>query len=655
MHVQGSEDIAEGTCAVHEECSNLVGDCCPSLGGFDLFCCNTTEGSCAVNPGCVQANVTGECCPTVDNVFLDCCDRDFAKCAAHPYCAHLADDCCPTKSGVFLDCCLQDESLSNITFPFNEDAASCAMNEHCAGLDGACCPTVDGVFLYCCGQSERTSNYQVVKTLVSPSIPESEQLGYLISSSPYVIGPATTGAPGTQAILYERNSTLDFDLIYYEAADTSEIGNAGDFVVGTKKFYLNIWTDAPPCTQVLLQLDKLPTAEPGNFPTGRHSRYISFTTKEQTWERIEFDFLDLLDETVGNDEINALALFLDPGNTDTYTYYFDFLDITVNGCSGGNNCEVPSIKKCPTFFGGEEAGLPDETDSPTNAPNTQMPTELPTTSPTSSPISSPTGQPTDFPTAEPTLAPTDSPSDQPSLTPTGTPSSGPTASPTSGPTTSPTALPTAGPTVSPTQSPTSSPVVTSSPTSSTSAPTSVPTDSPTAAPTGSPTFQPTLAPTGSPTGTPTGSPTSAPTTGTPTTAPTDAPTVEPSSSPTASPSVEPTGSPTAVPTPSPTRSPTETPTEPFAGLPPTQVRDRPSCADGKDNDGDGYYDCADPDCCYTLQCWHLWRRTYQTAISQRTVAVDAPAEPTTTDSAAAPVLLISTSTIVALFCLVFYI
>lgn len=591
-------NIGNATCAAVDQCSNLVGDCCPSASGADLFCCDTTPGSCAINPNCVDANVTGDCCPTVQNVFLDCCDRPFAQCAAHPYCTHLAGDCCPTTSGVFLDCCQDDRALQNITFPANDTAALCAANQACAGLDGACCPTVHGVYLYCCGEAPRTSDYQIERTLVSPSIPEPLQLAYLISSSPYRIGSSagTTGTPpSSQSVIYERNSSEVFDLIYYQTGGPNAvITNATEFVVGAKKFYINMWTDAPNCTQILLQLDNLPIATPDNFPTGRHSRYITFTTKQQEWERMEFDYLDSLDQNLNENQINAVALFLNPGSTDEYTFYFDFLDVTESGCT--SNCEEPSIKNCPAYFGGEdEDGLPPST---TPGLTTAMPTYAPTSQPTNQPTFGPTSTPTNGPTFDPTTQPTDGPTGGPTLSPTFAPTSNPTSAPTGAPTTSPTSVPTAGPTSMPvvgTANPTEIPLTNS------------PTDSPTTQPTNGPTNGPSMMPTRNPTDSPTSVPTTRPTVG-----PTAGTTSQPTNAPTDTPTDKPTLVPTDIPT---TRAPTAEPTrEPT--FRPLYLWDAPACADGIDNDGDGYKDCSDPDCCLTVQCWVGWRRSYTRATYQ---------------------------------------
>lgn len=588
--VRGSND-GNSTCAANDLCSNLVGECCPSDGGFDLFCCDTTEGSCATNPRCVEANVTGECCPTTQNVFLDCCERGFAKCTAHPRCAHLANDCCPTASGVFLDCCRDDETLDDITFPPNDAARACSANAACVGLADDCCPTADGTYLYCCGEAPRTSGYEVERTLASPSINEDDwPLSYLVSSSTVQIPDSRDGR--NNVIGYYRNSSLEFDLIYFETSFDNVIPDATAFTNSSKKFYIDLWTDAPACTQVLLQLDNLPRATKDNFPEGRQSRYLTFTTKSKQWERLEFDWLDILDHDMDPKDINALALFFDPGNTDTYQYYFDFLDITQDGCIGPM-CEMPSIKNCSAYFGGEdEEELRVETDEPTSSPVSQpttSPTKQPTSSPTSMPTSSPTQKPTSIPTNSPIASPTSNPTEQPTSLPTELPTSLPSATPT-----------TAAPTSLPTNFPTTQVIAT------TDRPTSSPTLSPTANPTSSPTFMPTSNPTATPTMNPTYNPTSDPTMS-PTFNPTDSPTINPTAIPTTSPTINPTEEPTPTPTASPTPEPTEI--RPL-------LRDAPACADGLDNDGDGLPDCSDPDCCLTIQCWGLFQRSYSTASYQ---------------------------------------
>jgi hypothetical protein len=141
----------DATCAANPQCSNLDGDCCPSITSdgleVDLFCCGSGEDTCETNPKCAALNLTGTCCPAANGLLLDCCERPFAQCKAHPDCSKLAGDCCPTPSGMFLTCCLDDLSLVNVTFPPTDELAACSANSACVGLADDCCPTRDGTFL----------------------------------------------------------------------------------------------------------------------------------------------------------------------------------------------------------------------------------------------------------------------------------------------------------------------------------------------------------------------------------------------------------------------------------------------------------------------------------------------------------------------------
>jgi hypothetical protein len=174
------------------------------------------------------------------------------------------------------------------------------------------------------------------------------------------------------------------------------------------------------------------------------------------------------------------------------------------------------------------------------------------------------------------LAPTDTPTD----TPTGAPTSTPTLTPT-------------GPTYTPTSAPTHT---------ATSTPTHTPTNTSTTTPTSTPTYTPTSTPTTTPTSTPTHTPTSTPTNATVATAtPTNSPTLTPTSTPTITPTQTPTRTATGVPTQTGTITPTVTPPTPTA-TPGESSEGSGACSDGRDNDGDGLIDCADPDCVNLPPC-----------------------------------------------------
>ena len=81
----------DASCESNSGCASrgLKGQCCPTIKGFDLDCCQQpplTQGptqspsidmsSCKDNPGCAVLKLEGLCCPTIDGVDLDCCDDD---------------------------------------------------------------------------------------------------------------------------------------------------------------------------------------------------------------------------------------------------------------------------------------------------------------------------------------------------------------------------------------------------------------------------------------------------------------------------------------------------------------------------------------------------------------------------------------------------
>ena len=128
-----------------------------------------------------------------------------------------------------------------------------------------------------------------------------------------------------------------------------------DYINGTKKFYLDLYTTAPSCTKILVQFDSLPLAE-AEYPTGRNARFVAFTTAPETWERLEFVFLDQPDTAMdlAVNPVNALVLLFAPGTETSDKYYFRNLDIAVSGCDPvTETCEAFVAKACQAFGEGE--------------------------------------------------------------------------------------------------------------------------------------------------------------------------------------------------------------------------------------------------------------------------------------------------------------
>ena len=137
--------------------------------------------------------------------------------------------------------------------------------------------------------------------------------------------------PGANAVnesalcgAYVRNAAEQFDVLVYQ---TGAIDDAGAFVDNEQKFVLDVYTDAPPGTLILLQLENSGQAQSDNYPAGRHSRYEAYTTKQNEWERLEFSFLDQPDPSVGPGGIDQLILLFASNTRTGDTYHFDNFEI----------------------------------------------------------------------------------------------------------------------------------------------------------------------------------------------------------------------------------------------------------------------------------------------------------------------------------------
>lgn len=140
-----------------------------------------------------------------------------------------------------------------------------------------------------------------------------------------VANPDKTGInTSTLSGKYVRSGSTLFDVLFY---DINDVNDASAFVAGEKKFSIDLYTDAPVGTQVILQLENKNSATSSNYPTGRHSRYSLNTTKQNQWERLQFNFLDRPSTSVSDFTINQLVILFAPNTNNSSTYYFDNFEI----------------------------------------------------------------------------------------------------------------------------------------------------------------------------------------------------------------------------------------------------------------------------------------------------------------------------------------
>lgn len=147
---------------------------------------------------------------------------------------------------------------------------------------------------------------------------------------------------GQPVVRYVRNIDEVYDNIKFE---TTAISDPELYASETKKFYMNVSSlTAAPCTRVLIQLEDSSIATPDNYPTGRHSRYISFMDKTTGWQRLEFDFYDRPQLNVTN--VDKIVLLFDSFEERADQYYFRNFDSATTGCI--ENCEALSTNQCRT-------------------------------------------------------------------------------------------------------------------------------------------------------------------------------------------------------------------------------------------------------------------------------------------------------------------
>ena len=166
-------------------------------------------------------------------------------------------------------------------------------------------------------------------------------------------------------VQYERQAGMAFDLIYFQ---TNAIFNASQYIPGAaggdaqRKFYIDIFSTAPICTVVLLQMETLPLAQDNDYPTGRRARLRCPTNKSGEWERVMCTFFDEPDPSVGDTEVTHLVLFFAPGDiNNNFVYYFRNFDVAVSGCT--SNCEPATEDTCAGNIDGEQGQCNDNVDN----------------------------------------------------------------------------------------------------------------------------------------------------------------------------------------------------------------------------------------------------------------------------------------------------
>ena len=131
-----------------------------------------------------------------------------------------------------------------------------------------------------------------------------------------------SAAPNTSTAVgkYVRNAAETYDVLYVQGLG---IGNANDFAQNRKKVYVDVYSTAPVGSRVTMQFENGAVTTSTNFPMGRHSAYKAFTTKQNAWETLEFDYEKTIDAGTSIFAINNVAFLFEPGLNSANTFYFD--------------------------------------------------------------------------------------------------------------------------------------------------------------------------------------------------------------------------------------------------------------------------------------------------------------------------------------------
>lgn len=209
-----------------------------------------------------------------------------------------------------------------------------------------------------CGSAEYFKNVYIKPTLSYEfsfeNFEDKRNITYLSSTGTFqqAINNPSPGGINTSAKVgrYDRNSSEQYDVLVYQV---SQITDATQYSQRTKRFFMDVYTNAPAGTLLFVQLENSSTATASNFPTGRHSRYVGFTSQQNQWERIEFDLDAVLDSSVPSNAVDRIIVLFNSNSFTGHTYHFDNFD-TYRVGTGTADTQAPTAPTNLTSTGKTE-------------------------------------------------------------------------------------------------------------------------------------------------------------------------------------------------------------------------------------------------------------------------------------------------------------
>lgn len=132
-------------------------------------------------------------------------------------------------------------------------------------------------------------------------------------------------SPDSKVVKYDRSNSVSYDNIkIYPNRKLTNIEQYATYEGNPPKISLNLYSTAPVGTKVEIQLGK---KGDDNYPSGVHSQYEAYTTRQNEWERLTFKFSQMpKGSKVKPTEVDKITLLFSPNSQSGDTYYFDDLN-----------------------------------------------------------------------------------------------------------------------------------------------------------------------------------------------------------------------------------------------------------------------------------------------------------------------------------------
>lgn len=132
---------------------------------------------------------------------------------------------------------------------------------------------------------------------------------------------ANTVNSSVNCLKYIRKQSETYDVLDFN--QLQGLPDASLYKNGTNVFFMDINTDAPVGTPIVIQLENSGMSTPANYPLGRNSKYTGITTKQNEWETIQFSFAATIDVGTPDVAVDQFVVLLDAGKNTGNTYYID--------------------------------------------------------------------------------------------------------------------------------------------------------------------------------------------------------------------------------------------------------------------------------------------------------------------------------------------